>query len=413
MITTDAFTRGQNLIGAILVKMDRISKWEHKFMHRIFMLCLSMGGRFNFLQMGREGEYHEQTYRNNFSKSFDFLGFNLHLVNTQCSKDIIIGFDPSYISKSGKHTPGIGYYYSGCAGKNERGLEIGNLAAIDVNQNTAYHLEAIQSFNVSKIKAQQGYSIVDHYAGVIVQKSRQLETISHILVVDGYFAKYKFVREICERTNLTMICRLRDDANLNYLYSGIKSQGRGRPKKYDGKVDIKNVDKRRIRMVSSNDERIVYGAELYSVGLKRTIKVAFVEFLNHSGDIATTKIFFSTDLNMDSEDILKYYRARYQMEYLFRDSKQFTGLEHCQARSEEKLYFHFNTCLTAVSIGKAMLRNGAPNTESIALSISDVKTELRNRNMINRILSMYGFNHTLIKNNQIYRILLNFGKIAA
>lgn len=179
----------------------------------------------------------------------------------------------------------------------------------------------------------------------------------------------------------------------------MKSKGKGRPKKYDGKVDVKNIDKKRIVMVSSNDERIVYSAELYSVGLKRRIKVAFVEFLNSSGDILTTKIFFSTDLNMKAEDILKYYRARYQMEYLFRDSKQFTGLQHCQARSEEKLYFHFNTSLTAVSIGKIMLRNRAPSAESIVLSISDVKTELRNRNMINRIFSMYGFSHKLIKNN--------------
>jgi len=164
MITTDAFTRGKNLIEAILLKMDRISKWERKFMNQIFMLCLSMGGRFNFLQMGREGDYHEQTYRNNFSKSFDFLRFNLHLVNNQCSKDIIIGFDPSYISKSGKYTKGVGYFYSGCAGKNERGLEIGNLAAIDVNQNTAYHLEAIQSPNVVELRTRHGYTLVDHYA---------------------------------------------------------------------------------------------------------------------------------------------------------------------------------------------------------------------------------------------------------
>jgi len=133
-------------------------------MNQIFMLCLSMGGRFNFLQMGREGDYHEQTYRNNFSKSFDFLRFNLHLVNNQCSKDIIIGFDPSYISKSGKYTKGVGYFYSGCAGKNERGLEIGNLAAIDVNQNTAYHLEAIQSPNVVELRTRHGYTLVDHYA---------------------------------------------------------------------------------------------------------------------------------------------------------------------------------------------------------------------------------------------------------
>ena len=44
----------------------------------------------------------------------------------------------------------------------------------------------------------------------------------------------------------------------------------------------------------------------------------------------------------------KYYHTIEQdskMEFLFRDAKQFTGLQHCQARSESKLNFHFNASL--------------------------------------------------------------------
>ncbi len=176
---------------------------------------------------------------------------------------------------------------------------------------------------------------------------------------------------------------------------------------------MKNIDKRYFEKAYSDSEIIVYGAKVYSISLKRIIKAVYVEFLDNKGKVAVTKMFFSTDLNMDAHDIIKHYKARYQIEYLYRDSKQFTGLEHCQARDEQKLHFHFNTCLTAVSIGKALLRNECKKDEPISLSIFNMKTELRNRKMICRIFSMYGFDQNLIKKRSAYRQLLNFGKIAA
>ncbi|HHH53891.1 MAG TPA: hypothetical protein ENK91_09550 [Bacteroidetes bacterium] len=420
MKTTDAFTRGQYLIDTILLKMGQIKKWQGEFVSKIILLSLSMGGRFNFMQMGREGDYNEQTYRNNFEKPFDFLKFNTELVKHHTSKHVILVFDPSYITKSGKQTPNLGYFYSGKASRYKKGLEIGGIAAVDLNQNTAYHLEAIQSPAANKESVNDHYTLVDHYADLIIKRASELEQISNILVVDGYFPKYKFIEPIKRRTNLTVISRLRDDANLKYIYNGVKSKGRGRPKKYSGKVNTKKIDKRVFRKEYEDTDMIIYGAIVYSVSMKRKIKVAYVEFLDDSNKVSFTKIFFSTDIDMDATIIVKYYKSRFQIEYLYRDSKQFTGLEHCQARSENKLYFHFNTSLTAVSIGKILLRDGLDKSLPMSLSISDIKTEFRNRNMIFRIFSMYGFDQTLIKINpddtfehKIYRALLNFGKIAA
>ena len=48
----------------------------------------------------------------------------------------IIAFDPSYIAKSGKSTPGVGWYWSGVAGKSKWGLEISGIAAIDIDNHT-------------------------------------------------------------------------------------------------------------------------------------------------------------------------------------------------------------------------------------------------------------------------------------
>ncbi|WP_051036494.1 transposase [Pleurocapsa sp. PCC 7327] len=67
-----------------------------------------------------------------------------------------------------------------------------------------------------------------------------------------------------------------------------------------------------------------------------------VYLLKNSGSHASTyAVLFSTDLELDAYSIYLYYKARFQIEFLFRDGKQFTGLADCQARDLTKLDFHF------------------------------------------------------------------------
>jgi IS4 transposase len=49
-------------------------------------------------------------------------------------------------------------------------------------------------------------------------------------------------------------------------------------------------------------------------------------------------VLFSTDTELDALTLYRYYKARFQIEFLFRDAKQFTGLNDCQARSEPALH---------------------------------------------------------------------------
>jgi len=256
-------------------------------------------------------------------------------------------------------------------------------------------------------------TLVDHYAEVIMQRATKLEKISKVLVVDGYFAKLKFVNPICKETNLEVICRLRDDANLKYLYRGVQKTGRGRKRKYDGKVNVKDIDKRRVKKEFNNEEIAIYSGLIYSVGLKRKVKLCYVEFFNKRGKLVMYKIFFSTNEQRSGAEILSYYKARFQMEFNFRDGKQYTGLEQGQARSIKKLHFHFNASLTSVNIAKCIIRSEVDKNTSIPLSIGDLKMQLQNRNMLYRIFSIYGFDHKLIKLKEEYQEVIKFGTIAA
>ena len=87
--------------------------FENVFMDAM-KLFMAIPDRINFLQMGRYGKFSEQTYRNHFEdESFDWFSFNEHLFKehlTGTRKAIAI--DPSYIPKSGKKTPWLGYFWS-------------------------------------------------------------------------------------------------------------------------------------------------------------------------------------------------------------------------------------------------------------------------------------------------------------
>ncbi|MCP4138915.1 MAG: transposase, partial [Chloroflexi bacterium] len=145
--------------------MSNINRWQYKFLLNLFPLWLAMRGRYNFCHMARWGSYKEYTYRENFGRSFDWLGMNTILAKQSLSEDLAIAFDPSYLPKSGKHTPGIGYFYSGCAGRELRGLELGGLAVIDQQDKTALHLEAIQSVDLHEEE-----SLLNFYARSISER---------------------------------------------------------------------------------------------------------------------------------------------------------------------------------------------------------------------------------------------------
>ncbi|WP_010662657.1 hypothetical protein [Marinilabilia salmonicolor] len=87
---------------------------------------------------------------------------------------------------------------------------IGGLAAIDIDNHTAFHLEAIQSLN-SKEQSLSGW-----YGKIISDRKDTLTSISKYLVADAWFSKRTFADQIIQ-SEMHLISRFRDDANLKYI----------------------------------------------------------------------------------------------------------------------------------------------------------------------------------------------------
>ncbi len=126
---------------------------------------------------------------------------------------------------------------------------------------------------------------------------------------------------------------------MGYLYTG-EQKRKGRRKCYAEKIVIGDFEQ--LEFVEKTDDDIqIHTAIVNSVSLKRNIRIVILTYKNGYA------VLFSTDTELDATSIYRYYKARFQIEFLFRDTKQFTGLNHCQARSETALDNHFNASFSA------------------------------------------------------------------
>ena len=176
-------------------------------------------------------------------------------------------------------------------------------------------------------------------------------------------------------------------------------------------MDVKNLDTNYFSMDLCNEDIQIYSAVVYSQAFKRDIKLAVAIFYKNGKEIAR-KLYFSTNLKQAGEKIVRYYRSRFQIEFLYRDAKQFTGLTTCQARSENKLDFHFNAALTAINIAKYDWISTRSDT-SKPFSMADYKTLYNNTLMLEQFMCVFAINPNTAKNQKLVKELLDYGKIAA
>lgn len=402
----------QKLISKILSSMQGMHKKREQFMNSIFAELLSLRGRHNFLNLARYGAYSEKSYRLHYEESFDFLEFNSLLSQGPLSSEKVLAFDPSFIPKSGKQTPHIDTFWNGCTQQAIRGLEISGLALVDIENNTAVHLEAIQTPDQSSLGLKD-WSRVDHYADCILSRKDKLAQLCDYLCVDGYFAKESFIKPIVEQTDLELICKLRQDADLRYLYTGPQLKRTGRPRAYAGKINLKKIDKTRLIKCYQDDQIALYEGVVNAKNLKRNIKLCYLELLANGQATGKYRVLFSTDLKLDGHTIYRYYKARFQIEFLFRDAKQYTGLTQCEARSESKMHFHYNAALTAVNIAKVVHHLDKPIDKRGPFSMADVKTSYFNEKVFDLVLCNLDIDPELHKIRYLRQKVHDLGRIAA
>lgn len=368
------------------------------------LLYMIIPRRINFTQLERYGTRSEQCFRQNFTKEFDWLSYNLCLSEKlfKAEDRKAIAIDPSYISKSGKRTPWVGYFWSGQAGAVKRGLEITGVGLIDIDRHDCVMLRAIQSPD-SVTLDNRGATLNDWYLKVVRDYAYKLLPVSKYIVADAYFSKAPFVKGIRE-LGFELVSRLRDDANLMYLYQGERTGKKGRPKAFDGKIDFANLDYTRMQKLDMKQtEGELYTLVAYSKALKQNIRL--VIWITPKGG---HKLYFSTDPAMSGKDVIEYYKTRFQIEFCFRDAKQFTGLNHSQARNIKRMDFAFNAAFTAVNTAKVMMAEN-----DIPFSMNALKSLMYNSYILKRFFELSGFKPNRNLNAKIIKELIEIATYQA
>jgi hypothetical protein len=292
------------------VKSGHFRKPQVKFFVTLFTTILVVCGKVNFTNLSRYSGLNEKTYRRHFQQVFDFTAFNLAIVEQERSgtQPLLLVMDSSYIAKSGKKTAGIDWYWNGCHSRCEKGLEVSLVGVVNVETEVAYALSAQQT--LASVDLPPDVTRVDQALFHLENVRLQLPPDVQHLAVDGAYAKEPFVTGALQ-IDLQVISKLRSDANLMHLYTGVQKP-RGRPRKYDGKVDFQDLS--RLNWVETVHPGLdLYTAVVWSVALKRSIRLVY---LLDTQDPKKSRyaLLFSTDVHQTALEIYFLYSLRFQIE---------------------------------------------------------------------------------------------------
>jgi hypothetical protein len=147
------------------------------------------------------------------------------------------------------------------------------------------------------------------------------------LVMDGHFGNYPSAWMVVQ-TGLHFVSKLRWDAALYERFSG-KYRGRGPHPKYGDKVNVRQMKKQYLKSDTVQDgvRTQTYQATLLNKEFAFPLNVVIILKTKLATHAQAHVILFSTDLALPYEKIIDYYSLRFQIEFTFRDAKQYWGLD--------------------------------------------------------------------------------------
>jgi DDE superfamily endonuclease len=403
------------IVNDILKQMPGLSQPQRKFLATLFVTILVLRGRVNFRNLSRYCDYSERTIARQFRAPFDWPDFHQHVLMTALDPraELVSAHDASFLPKSGKQTFGLGHFFNGCASRAERGLEISTLAVVDVTRRCAFTLAVTQTPpGEEATKTAQEETRVDFYKQQLHAHRHRLPPSVKYHCVDGYDAKKKYIDEVVG-LDLHAITKLRSDADCLFLYTGPHPKRRGARRKYDGKVNFQDLSRFEDLGPRADEPHLhLYTAVVWHKTLKRRLRL--VVLLNRKDPAKPRFIVLgSTDPTLNGHKLIDLYAARFQIEFLFRDSKQFTGLLDCQARAASALDFHFNASLATLNLVRAEDVCMPQGQEPHVFSMASWKQCHFNERLLDVFMEKFALDPTWVKNHACYDELRTYGAIAA
>lgn len=305
--------------------------------------------------------------------------------------EYIIAGDEVVDSKAGKDTYGLDRFFSGIEQRVIPGLSFFALSLINVKEEHSYPLQIAQivksaeekAASQAKAKAKQAkkssekkkrgrpkgsknknkQEVVLNAELLRIQAALKtlLNTIGSLLslkyvAMDGHFGNYPsawMVRQL----KLHLISKLRSNAALYAAFEG-EHPGKGPKPKYGTKIDFHKMDEKYLKetTLEGNLRTETYQGTFFNKEFSFALNVVILLKTNLDTQAQAHVVLFSTDLELTYDKIIRFYRLRFQIEFNFRDAKQYWGLEDFMNVKESAVTNAANLSFFMVNFSYALLK---------------------------------------------------------
>jgi len=319
--------------------------------------------------------------------------------------EYIAAGDEVVFGKAGKETYGIGRFFSSLQNRVIPSLSFFVFSVINVNERQSFPIQAVQMVKdqEERKKKEEKKSVEKEKRPVgrpkgSKNKKSEKPTLSpellriqpvlaaflvvlkgvlavQYLVMDGHFGNCPSAWMVLQ-TGLQFVSKLRSDAALYEPFTGAYC-GRGARSKYGDKVDVRQMKKKYLKSDKKEDgvRTQIYQANLLNKGFTFSINVVVILKTNLSTHKQAHIILFSTDLKLSYEKLVDYYTLRFQIEFNFRDAKQYWGLDDFMNIKEQAVTNAANLSFFMVNFSSVLLRRYRKNNPEF--SVLDLKSHYR------------------------------------
>jgi len=354
------------------------------------------------------------------------------------TETILIGADETVVTKSGKQTYGLDRFFSSLYGKAVPGLAFFSLSLISVKQRTSYPVMLEQVLKdpapeppPAKPKSGQQAKKKGRPKGSQNQNRRDVELKPYLLniqtmlktllvligldlnvvycVMDGAFGNNPALQMV-HQCSLHLISKLRCDAALYFPYAGEQNK-RGARKKYGAKLDYAHLPEPYLKETSVSDgiQTNIYQMTMWHKRFPDQLNVVIISKINLQTQACAHVVLFSSDLTLAYELLIDYYRLRFQLEFNFRDAKQFWGLEDFMNVKPTPVYNAANLAMFMVNLSALLCRQSRLTCPQF--SVNDLKAHFRGQKYVVEILKLLPQMPEPIFIEQIFAQIAQLGRI--
>ena len=205
-------------------------------------------------------------------------------------------------------------------------------------------------------------------------------------VYDGAFGNNDALQMV-KQTGLHLISKLRHDSALYFPYDGPYS-GRGKRRKYGKKLDYQHLPAEYLQSSSLEDgmQTKIYQMKVWHKTCADLLNVVVMVKTNVKTQAMAHVVLFSSDLELRHDQLIDYYHLRFQIEFNFRDAKQYWGLEDFMTVNQTPVYNSANLAMFMVNLSHALIR--PIRTQWPECSVNDLKAWFRGRKYVVETLKL-------------------------